>query len=568
MTLIADQRSLRINLGLCSRTGRRADNQDFVAGCVGTSHELALRGQLIALADGVGGTRGGRVAAELAVGSFIEGYYDQAATLGIPQAAARSIGAINSWIHAQGRDDQALRHAATTLTALVLQGRSAHVLHVGDSRAYHLHEEQLTRLTQDHCLTQPDLSHVLYRAVGIEATVRLDHRIQPLRALDRLMICSDGVHGVLGDHRLRELLLRRNSSAQDAAQIVAAAFDAGSQDNLSVALIDVLSVPEAAAPELLSHIAALPMRTPPVEGDIVDGFQIGMQLSDGRYSRLLRALDTHNGQQVVLKFPQPVANASTHHLAFLREAWVAARLHSPFIGATIELPGERQTCLYSVMPYYEGETLEQRLRRAPRLSLSEGCELALKLARATASLHRAGIIHRDIKPDNVLLERNGGLKLIDLGVVRLPQLEDFPGSDIPGTPSFMAPELFDGANGDELSDQYALGVTLYRAFSREYPYGEIEPFTRPRFTRPTPLTRHRPDLPAWLDHLLTRAVDPQRAARFSDTLELALELESGMARGEQHRPRALSLYDRNPLRFWQITALLLGMALLLSLALR
>jgi len=330
----------------------------------------------------------------------------------------------------------------------------------------------------------------------------------------------------------------------------------------------VLSVPEATAPELLSHIAALPMRSPPAEGEVLDDFRIGAQLADGRYSRLLRALDMRCGQQVVLKFPQPVASASTHHLAFLREAWVAARLHSPFIGASIELPDERQTCLYSVMPYYEGETLEQRLRRAPRLSLSEGCELALKLARAVATLHRAGIIHRDIKPDNVLLERNGGLKLIDLGVVRLPQLEDFPGGDIPGTPSFMAPELFEGAPGDELSDQYALGVTLYRAFCREYPYGEIEPFTRPRFIRPTPLTRHRPDLPAWLDHLLMRAVDSDRAARFSDTLELALELESGMARGEPQLPRARSLYDRNPLRFWQVTALLLGIALLLSLALR
>jgi serine/threonine protein kinase len=221
--------------------------------------------------------------------------------------------------------------------------------------------------------------------------------------------------------------------------------------------------------------------------------------------------------------------------------------------------------LYSVMPYYEGETLEARILRPPQMSFGEGLPIAQKLARAVATLHRASIIHRDIKPENVLLERNGGLRLIDLGVVRLPMLEDFPTADIPGTPSYMAPELFGGSTGNEGSDQFALGVTLYRMFSGRYPYGEIEPFSRPRFTQPTPLSRHRPDLPAWLGHLLSKTLQTDPAERFGDVLELSMEIDNGLDRGEPISLRRLSLYERNPLRFWQCIAAVLALALIFSL---
>ena len=131
----------------------------------------------------------------------------------------------------------------------------------------------------------------------------------------------------------------------------------------------------------------------------------------------------------------------------------------------------------------------------------------------------------------------------------------------------MAPELFDGGTGDECSDKFALGVTIYRLFSGgAYPYGEIEPFSHPRFRQPTPLHQHRPDLPAWLGRVLERAIAVSPEARFGDALELAQELEHGLARGAPIRSAPRSLYDRNPLRFWQIVAALLGLTLLATCA--
>jgi serine/threonine protein kinase len=224
------------------------------------------------------------------------------------------------------------------------------------------------------------------------------------------------------------------------------------------------------------------------------------------------------------------------------------------------------------MPHYRAESLDVRLRRAPQVGLAEGVDIGAKLGRAIYALNRLRIIHRDIKPDNVLLlaGQGAGLKLLDLGVARLPGTEEEPSGDIPGTPSYMAPELFNGESGDERSDVYAYGATLYCMFSGgHYPYGEIEAFSTPRFSKRTPLARYRPDLPAWLDAYLARAtaVDPRE--RHGDAMELALELEHNLARGPAvPPPRRVSLYERNPLRFWQAVSLLLLLALLLSLGTR
>jgi serine/threonine protein kinase len=275
------------------------------------------------------------------------------------------------------------------------------------------------------------------------------------------------------------------------------------------------------------------------------------------------------GGEVVLKFPKPqVAAVATYRTAFVREAWVGARVHSPWVGRTIALPPGRQTCLYTVMPLYHGELLDTRLARRPLIGLEEGRNIAIKLARGTAALHRAGIIHRDIKPDNVILERDGSLRLIDLGVVRVPGLEDFPPEDVPGTPAYMAPEMFAGEPGNEATDIYALGVTMFRAFTSEFPYGNPDATSPPRRDRPTALSALRPDLPAWLEGALGQAIAVDPTERFRDMNEFAVEMETGPARAPLPVRRPQTLYERAPLRFWQGVAALLALALLLSLLLR
>jgi len=278
-------------------------------------------------------------------------------------------------------------------------------------------------------------------------------------------------------------------------------------------------------------------------------------------------MDIVEGRKVVVKFPHPRVTAeAVYRRAFVREAWVGLQVRSPYVCEVIELAAERPTRLYSVMPHYPGETLEARLLRAPPVGLEEGVRIGILLGKAVYALNRRDIVHRDIKPENVLLTADGGLRLLDLGVARLPGLERAPDEAIPGTPSYMAPELFGGAAGDTQSDVYALGVTLFRLFSVHYPFGEVEAFSTPRFTKRASLLRHRPDLPAWLDGLLARATAIDPAHRFGDGMELAIELEQNLAHAPRIVARRQSLYERNPLRFWKIVSLLLIVALVVSLA--
>jgi serine/threonine protein phosphatase PrpC len=561
---------LDLGAGFASLQGRRARNEDWGGLWLGDRVQRARHGALGVLADGIGGAKAGEIAAELAVRGFVDGYLGQSETLGVQRAAAVALDAVNRWIHAQGRIDPDLEAMGTTIAILILRGRQVHWLSVGDTRIYRLRDGRLARLSRDHVSSRPGMSHVLLRSIGGEEGVRADYAVEAARTDDRYLLATDGIHGSLDDARIARILAAAATPEDAAAELAAAALDAGSSDNASAIVIEIQSLPPADTTELEMAIAALPILEPPRPGDRIDDYAIGTLLSDGRYSRLFRSIDESDGRPVVLKFPKPnIAEDASFRLAFLRETWVAARVRSPWVGEVIEPPPERRTRLYSVMPFYDGESLEQRLRRLPAVTLGEGLPIAIKLAKALAALHRAGIVHRDIKPDNVILEPGGGLKLIDLGVAYLPHLPEFPMADIPGSASYMAPEQFDGCVGNERSDLFALGITLYRLFSGgAYPYGEIEPFSHPRFGRPQPLTRHRPDLPPWLDELIGRCFAVDVGGRVEDALTLAFELEQGQSRVRTPTPRHKSLYERNPVAVWQGLAAILFLALLAALRLR
>ena len=449
-----------------------------------------------AIADGIGGHKGGRVAAETAVRGFLDGFCDLPETMEVRRAAATVLNSLNGWIYSQGRRDAKLTGMGCTFTALVLRGRIAHVLHVGDTRAYRLRNDRLTLLTTDHVREGPSgRSNILNRALGVEAEVRLDYAAQPVALHDRFLLCSDGVHGYLTPDAITDILRERSASEDSARALVNAALEAGSTDNCTALVVDVVDLPTADSADVGADIMQLPLIPTPIDGQTVDGFVLKVLMSEGRYTRLFGAFDEVDGGEVALKFPKPqVAAVATYHAAFVREAWVGARVNSPWVGRIMTLPPGRQTCLYTVMPLYHGELLSTRLARRPLVGLEEGRNIAIKLARGIAALHRAGIIHRDIKPDNIILESEGSLKLIDLGVVRVPGLEDFPPEDIPGTVAYMAPEMFAGEPGNEATDIYALGVTMFRAFTGEYPYGNLDAVSPPRRTRPIPLAELRPDL--------------------------------------------------------------------------
>jgi serine/threonine protein phosphatase PrpC len=552
---------LRVQAGIATEPGARDRNEDFAAClCPDPAHPRLIA----AIADGVGGAIGGRVAAETAVRSFLDAQDELSPLRGVKANAVTALVAINRWLHSQGHVDPALLGMACTFTALILSGRQMHLVHIGDSRLYRLRDGVVVRLTNDHVPPRSAMRNMLTRALGAEPDIRIDYEQEAARAHDRYLLCTDGVHGALSDQGLRDELDRRDAPRETARKLVASALQGSLGDNATALVVDVVALPDADQLDLAFAVNTLPILPAPRSGASIDGYTLGQMLSDGRYSRVFRATGQTDRRAVIMKFPKPATGAEpVLRLAFLREFWIAARLRSPWIAEVIETKLESRSALYTVMPFYDGETLEQRLLRRPLVGRSEGITIATKLAKAVAALHRAGVIHRDIKPENVILQPGGGLKLIDLGVARLPNIEDFPASTVPGTPSYMAPEMIEGKPGDEKSDIFALGVTLFRMFTGAFPYGEVEAFSHPRFTRgPASVTVLRPDLPSWLDQVLLRLIAVRPADRFDGALECVFALEHGALHAAPGVPLRRPLIERDPLRFWQTVSALLVLLVL------
>src|ERR1700733_5115281 len=166
---------VKASVGFASETGPRKSNDDFAGAVFGLELPQPRRDVVAAIADGIGSSKGGRVAAETAVRGYLDGFCDLPETMEVRRAAANIANALNGWIHSQGRHDPELAGMGCTFTALVLRGRVAHLLHVGDTRAYRLSGNRLTRLTADHLREDGSgRSHTLSRALGVETEIRLD----------------------------------------------------------------------------------------------------------------------------------------------------------------------------------------------------------------------------------------------------------------------------------------------------------------------------------------------------------------------------------------------------------
>uniref|UniRef100_UPI00301744A1 serine/threonine protein kinase n=1 Tax=Pseudomonas juntendi TaxID=2666183 RepID=UPI00301744A1 len=248
----------------------------------------------------------------------------------------------------------------------------------------------------------------------------------------------------------------------------------------------------------------------------------------------------------------------------LLEEWFMRRVagrHFPELRAC----SQRQQ-LYYVMREYPGQSLAALLAENGPLPLAQWLELARQLLQAVGVLHRRNLLHRDIKPDNLHLGGDGQLRLLDFGLAYCPGLCEDPQHALPGTPSYIAPEAFDGQPPSPRQDLYAAGVTLYHLLTGHYPYGEVEAFQRPRFGQPVNPARYRPDLPEWLQHNLQQAVAADPAQRFETAEHWLLLLERGDRQELPGRPRPL--LEREPLKVWRtlaVLSLLINLILLLTL---
>ncbi len=546
---------LKLEAGHATATGVRPSNEDFVGTVTPTGEELARKGALVAIADGVSGHAGGREAAEYTVRGLLTDYYATPDTWETTVALERVLGAINRWVVAQAQLRREIAGMATTLTAVVFRGRHAVWAHVGDTRAYCYRKAELKQLTVDHVWDRPDMSHVLTRGIGLDSQIRVDFGDLPLHTQDRFVLCSDGVWGHLKAERISQLAAAAPTPQSLADALVAQALAQGSQDNASAIVVDIGELPEDALNDALASLTRLPV--PPVlsAGMEIDGFRVIEILRRNSANILYKVEQTGTGRLCVLKTLIPERGEDpSERKQLAHEEWIARRVVARFFPQVIPIETEQRSALYFVQTWHAGHTLAQALEAGRHLTVPDVLSIAIKLTRGLGALHRRSVIHRDIKPENVHLGEDGEVRILDFGVAESGFAAGILSSRA-GTPSYLAPELFADAPASAQTDLYALGVTLYYVLTRRYPCGEIEPFQRPRFGDPTPPTRYRPDIPAWLENILLKAVMKEPRQRFETAEELLLALERGAAR-PLDPPRPTPLSERDPATLWRAVALL------------
>lgn len=558
---------LQVAVGYASLTGPRERNEDFCGLATPDGLELENKGVIAAVADGIGGHKGGREAAEYTVRGLLADYYATPDTWSVPHAIETVMTALNRWVIAEAGRNAELAGMATTLSALVLRGRRYYTAHIGDSRIYRVQGGRLAALTVDHIWEHPELRNVLSRAVGLDPRVLLDFSDGELTVDDRFLLVSDGVWGVLPDTLIAAVLIDHPEPQAAAAALTSLALAQGGRDNATAVVVDVPALPPDSLRDSLERAASLPLPHRLRVGHELDGLVVEEILHDARETLLYRVRSRRSGQQLVLKTLQPVmAGDADTTASLLMEEWRARRVVSPFFAQVV--PAEDPSGLYYLMTWHAGATLQARLAAGQHFPAGEVVRLGSALLKGIATLHRLAIVHRDIKTGNLHLGQDGLLRILDLGVA-LSLGERKPDDPVgpAGTPSYMAPELFAGAAPEPGFDLYAAGVTLYHLLTRKYPYGEIEPFQKPKFGEPARPTRWRPEIPGWLENILLKAVAREGKDRFETAEEFLLALERGASRPVA-APGRQPLVQRNPLMLWKIVAaasLAVNLVLLLKL---
>src|SRR3990170_1752580 len=262
-------------------------------------------------------------------------------------------------------------------------------------------------------------------------------------------------------------------------------------------------------------------------------YRLDAQIGAGGMSTVYRALDQTLERRVAVKLMhREIASDSDQLERFRREARSVAQLSHPHIVGVIDA-GEEDGRPYIVLEYVDGETLKERIRRMGRLPIDEAIAYAIEIARALGAAHGQAIVHRDIKPQNVLVDEEGSAKVTDFGIARSLEEEGLTADGrVLGTTDYVSPEQALGHDVDGQSDIYSLGVVLYEMLTGDVPFhGENQVSVAMKHVREDlpDVQLMRPEVSARLAAVLDRMTDKDLAHRHPDAETLEVDLEDALA---------------------------------------
>ncbi|MDO8703437.1 MAG: protein kinase [Sulfuricaulis sp.] len=549
-----------------SERGDRRDHGSCLVTVPNTGKDDA-QGALLALAMDVVNRTDHAPFSQGAVQSLGESYYSAPKDWGLKRAINESFQAVN-----QALCSGAKRGRAVSLTALVLRRRHWAIGHAGTNRVWLLRDNELKLLTHDHVAPSVGRLSRVNNACGMNKSLAIDLSVGELREGDVFALTAGGVHNFIDSATIMGCLLA-DVPAQDMTEnLRQRALAAGAKDAVYACVARMGKLPRERLIDREEDERRLPVVAPPALGATVDSFQILHLLHTGSHYRLYKAMDNESGKTVALKFPNPkYARDPSFAERFLHEEWVGKRLNCAHLLPVLSPRPGRRTALYSVLAYQHGKNLSARMQRKGNLSVRETLFHGRQILEAIGELHAQGVVHGDLRPKNILLDKkNKRLLLLSAGTVHTTP----PGSHkkistaSDGNRSYLAPELFEGKPASTASDIYAVGVMLYRFLTGKFPYGKVEPNRRDwgEFISPT---RYRADIPKWLIAVLQRACALDPAERYPSAADFAQPLAEDRKPNTVRKKTTLTTarHIQKPWELYAAVALVAGLLVYMALML-
>ena len=566
--------ALKISVGQYSDKGRKEVNQDFHGVAEPGKPLERTKGIAVALADGIGSSDVSRAASEIAIMALLDDYYCTSEAWSVKKSVERVLTATNSWLHSRNQQSDYRydkdRGYVCTLSALVVKSTTAHVFHVGDTRVYRVLSNTLEQLTQDHRVLVSGGQSYLSRAVGFNAQIEIDYLAVPLEKGDTFLLASDGVYEHVDGAFMADAVRSARDTGADldeaARAIVGEAYRRGSPDNLTVQIVVVQDLPRQDVREIHQQLPQLPP-APLLDARMTfDGYRIVRELHGSSRSHVYLAVDTETDELTVLKTPSVDMHGDPAYLErFLIEEWIARRIESAHVQKPCRQTRKRHY-IYVATEYIDGETLSQWMIDNPRPTLETVRTTVEQIAKGLQAFHRLEMLHQDLRPNNVMIDKTGTVKIIDFGsasVAGITEMGPQPErNNLLGTAQYTAPEYFLGELGSPRSDLFSLAVITYQMLSGKLPYGIDVSKSRTRSAqrklRYHSVLNDDREIPAWIDAVLRKALHPDPLSRYEALSEFVYDLR-------HPNPTLLSgarspLIERNPVLFWKVVSTILACA--------
>ena len=586
-------KKLIIRAGACSSAGHKESNQD----CHGFLQPEPLlcdtKGIVAAIADGISSSQVSHIASQTAINSFLSDYYCTSEAWSVKKSAHKVLQATNSWLFAQSQNSPHRfnkdKGYICTFSGLIFKSNTAHIFHSGDSRIYHLpadnlfNKVSLEQLTHDHRRAASASEHYLTRALGIHQQLDLDYSTVSLNRHDVFLLATDGIYEFCTENYLQEHLSQCTNANSDlnarCQEVMAQALAAGSDDNLTLQILVVEQLPEQRLDEVQQQASAFLLPPELKPRMVFEGYTIVRDIYVSSRSHVYLAKDNVDDSLVAIKVPSVELGEDSAYLEnLLLEDWIAKRLDSPYI-LKAHNPPRKKNFLYIVSEYVAGQSLAQWMIDHPKPSLSQVRDIVTQIAKGLQRFHRQEMVHQDLRPNNIMIDESGLVKIIDFGSTKVAGIDDIKQTDtghlIPGTVQFSAPEYFLGHAGDARSDIFSLAVISYQMLTGRLPYGLNISNARTKKAQDAlryhPIHREEVDnrlptsVPAWCEQAIKKALSIDPRKRYEEVSEFVHDLHQPSVEFLQiHKP---PLIERDPVKLWQGISFFLLILLLLHISL-